>query len=90
MKIQIDTQNKIVKVEDSVKLQELFTFLKRILEDDFATYKLEANTKIINWSNSVYVPYNTNPFWYKQIHATNFNAVKNNIASNNVLNYEVK
>lgn len=58
MKIQIDTGNKIIKVEEKVKVIELYDFLHKIFTyDELKQYSLDVNT-IINWSNPITIdPY---------------------------------
>jgi hypothetical protein len=52
MKIQLDTTNKTIKIEESVNLNELFELLNKILPNDtWKEFKLETNT-IINWNST--------------------------------------
>jgi len=58
MKVQIDTELKIIKVEDSVNFKELLEFLMKILPDGWHEYKLLTNSKI------EYIPYYPLRRWY--------------------------
>ena len=73
MKIQIDTQGKIIKIENSVNLGELIQSLKKLLPGEWGNYTLETQT-IINWSNPIVIekwpnvyPYNPTPWWQQPI-----------------------
>ena len=57
MKIQIDTELKIIQVEQQCKLVELFDFVKKIFPDNkWKEYSIEAIPYIYNWNNPIYVP----------------------------------
>jgi hypothetical protein len=69
MKIQLDTENKVIKVEEAVSLGELTETLERILPNgEWKNFKLETQTQI-NWNpNPIiierpYQPYNPRPWW---------------------------
>jgi len=67
MKIQLDTTQKIIKVEEAVNLGEFLELLEKLLpKNKWKEFKLETQT-IINWSNPItiqpYVPYVPNPRW---------------------------
>jgi hypothetical protein len=55
MKLQIDTKNKTIKVEEKVKFDELIKVLNKLLPKEWKEYSLESGT-VINW----YQPYQ----WY--------------------------
>lgn len=59
MKVLIDTENKILKLEDSVNLGEFIEKIKVMLPN-WKEFKIETNT-VINWS-SPYIPYQA-PWW---------------------------
>lgn len=68
MKIQLDTTNKTIKVEDSVNINEFFEIIKKILpNNEWKEFKLETST-IINWSDPIVIKYYNpyNPTWVKQ------------------------
>lgn len=70
MKLQIDTKEKTIKVEDNVRLGDLCDTLERLLpEGIWHDYTLEANTVINNWTNPIIikeiVPYAPTPIWYE-------------------------
>lgn len=48
MKVQIDTEKKIIRVEQNIKLFELMNFLDKIYPDDeWQSFELETNCKIV-------------------------------------------
>lgn len=49
MKLQLDTTNKTIKVEENVKVSELIKLLKQILPNDYLDFTLETHTSIVNW-----------------------------------------
>lgn len=60
MKISINTKDKLIKIEESVSLGELFTQLEELLPDmKWREYTLEIGC--VNWGNPIpnipYVPY---------------------------------
>ncbi len=67
MKIQIDSEKKIIKVEDSnVELGELVKHLEKLLPKGhpfghWKEYKLETNTVIYNWTNPIVIYPNLYP-----------------------------
>ena len=67
MKIQLDTKNKTIKVEENINLKELVDFLDKILPKEWQKFTLETQTIINNWNNPIYiekqVPYYPNPIW---------------------------
>jgi hypothetical protein len=71
MKIQIDTTNKVLKIEESVNLKELFKIVQMLLPSDWEEYKLEVNTIIVGWQNPIIVekPYPVYP-WYQPYYTT--------------------
>jgi hypothetical protein len=92
MKLQLDTTNKIVKIEESVNLNDLFELLNKILPEVWQEFKLEVNT-VINWSNPIVIePYIYPVYpWWKQpyIYGTpNTNPYKTNYLSSGIYNIE--
>jgi len=68
MKIQLNTNDKTIKIEESVNICDLFKFLDKLLPKDspigyWKDFKLETNTTITYWNNPIYVPF-TSPFYY--------------------------
>ena len=54
MKIQIDTDNKTIKLEDNISLNELFKKIKKLFPDnEWKEYKLETNTTIQTCYNPI-------------------------------------
>lgn len=67
MRIQIDTELKTIRLEQSAKITELLDVVKKLLpENEWKKYTLETNVVINNWSNPIYIdryiPY-TYPGW---------------------------
>lgn len=69
MKIQLDTTQKIVKVEGIVNLEALYETLKKLLpRGEWKGFSLEANTTI-SWVNPITIPiyptypHNPYPWW---------------------------
>ena len=57
MKIQIDTTEKIIKIEEKVNLGELFSKLEELFPDlKWREFNLETNTAIY-WTNPIQYPY---------------------------------
>ena len=65
MKIQIDTANKILKIEESVNLKELFKIVNNLLPDSWEEYTLESNSIIIGWQNPIIIE---NPVYPYQVY----------------------
>ena len=59
MKIQIDTKEKTIKVEETVKFSELIKVLNKLLPKEWKEYSLQSNA-VIYWSQ----PYT---WYYSQI-----------------------
>jgi len=59
MKIQIDTEKKLIKIEETANLGQFFSILEELLPDlKWREYDLEAVETIINWTNPIpYIPY---------------------------------
>ena len=56
MKLNINTTDKIIRLEEQVNLGELFTFLEEILPDlKWREYSIEVNV-VNNWGNPIYTP----------------------------------
>lgn len=69
MKIQLDTTNKTVKIEESVSLETFYDFITKLLpNDEWKNYQLKVEL-ITNWSYPItikeYIPYWQQP-WYNQ------------------------
>lgn len=69
MKIQLDTTQKTIKVEESVNLGELTETLERILPNgEWKQFKIETNTVINNFSSPIVIrEYPYRPYhwpWY--------------------------
>lgn len=56
MKIQLDTKNKVIKIESAVKLKELISVLQKLLPDNlWQQFTLEPNEVINHWTNPVII-----------------------------------
>lgn len=69
MKIQLDSVQKIIRVEENVNLGELVKYLDKLLPKNsqigyWKDFTLETNTVIYNWSNPIIYDYNTFPKWW--------------------------
>jgi hypothetical protein len=57
MKIQLDTENKTIKLEKDVVLSTLIETLEKLLpHGEWKEFTLETNTVIHHWSNPVVIP----------------------------------
>jgi hypothetical protein len=57
MKIQLDTQNKTIQLEQEVVLSTLIETLEKLLPNgEWKDFTLETNTVIHQWSNPVVIP----------------------------------
>ena len=69
MKLFIDTENKVIKIEEKVNLGELIEKIKKLLPGEWKEYKLEANTQMY-WANPIVIHewpiYPSNPYWWNQ------------------------
>lgn len=63
MKLQIDTVAKTITLEQSAKITELLSVVKKLFpHDEWKEYALQAVVTIYNWHNPVYIPFTfTNP-----------------------------
>lgn len=66
MKLQLDTNTKTIRIEESVNLGELTEMLAKILPKDWKDYKIET-TVIQNYAAPIIIerhrPYRTLPWW---------------------------
>jgi hypothetical protein len=61
MKIQIDFDNKVIKLESNVNLKEFYDKIKTIL-DNWQEFSLHTNT-VINWNNYPVYSYDYTKRW---------------------------
>ena len=87
MKIQIDTVNKIIKIEEKVNLEELYTMLNSLFPNNtWREYSLETSV-LQMWSNPIYVPYYPpNPVYPWWEYTTTGTTISTN--SNSIYNVE--
>lgn len=65
MKLQLDTENKKIKLESTVKLKDLVKTLNSLFPNkEWKDYDLETNTTIVGWTNPIIInpPY-YQPYW---------------------------
>jgi hypothetical protein len=94
MKIQLDTENKVIKVEEVVNLGELTETLERLLPNgEWKDFKLDTQTQI-NWTpnpiiirEQPYQPYNPGPWWEYPWITYGTNSIN---VSGEVTNYSLK
>jgi len=56
MKIQLDTESKIIKIENSIKFGELVEALEKLLpKGEWKKYELQTNTIINSWTNPIII-----------------------------------
>lgn len=67
MKIQIDFDNKIIKVEGKVNFKELVDKVKMLLPDEWREFELETNTIIYYNYPTIYSPIYPYPHWIPYI-----------------------
>jgi hypothetical protein len=64
MKIQLDTDNKTIKLDSDVKLSELIETLEKLLPKGlWKNFTLETNVTINNWSNPIVIERKTVPYY---------------------------
>jgi hypothetical protein len=54
MKIQLDTKEKVIRIEEKVNLKDFMDVIKKILPDIWKEYTLETNS-VINWTNPIVI-----------------------------------
>ena len=80
MKLQLDTTNKTIKVEESVKLVKFMDTVKKLLpNNEWKDFTLETNTTINYGSYPVYVEKWTQPWYGRPWYYCN-----NSLGSNNL------
>lgn len=82
MKIQLDTTNKTIKVEESVNLKELTEALEKLLPNgEWKEFTLHTNTVIQNFSSPIIIREQRYPYWWNSPWYSTGNV---RLASNNV------
>ena len=87
MKIQLDFDMKIIKVENKVNLFDFVTKIKNILPD-WKIWHLECNTVINNWTNPIVID-RWHPYTYPYNPVTWEATCGDNQETTGVLNLEV-
>lgn len=63
MRIQLDTTNKTIKLEDGVNLKEFFSKVQQILPNgEWEDFTLETNTTIQQWANPIIIKEYPSPY----------------------------
>ncbi len=75
MKLQLNTTDKTVTLEEAVKIGDLTDILEKLLPGEWKTYTVNTNTSI-NWGNPIiireYPKYPSYPYWWNSpIYSTN-------------------
>lgn len=66
MKLEIDTTDKTVTFEDSVKIEELIDTLVKMFPDEWKEYSIKPFVKVVSYPIYYYYPvynYNNTPYW---------------------------
>jgi len=94
MKIQIDTDNKVLTIEDSVNLGDFIGFLNKLFpNEEWKKFKLEVKV-IQNWTNPIIIERekpswpNTQP-WITYSNHDKFDYDNERIKSKTLLNFKV-
>ena len=63
MKIQIDTNAKVIRLLESANFAKFVKFAKKLLGEEYEEFTLEvvANIQYVPWYNPIYIPY-TQPY----------------------------
>ena len=101
MKVQLDTVNKTIKVEENINLDEFITKVKLLLGKDYKSFTLQTGT-ITYWYNPItwtpYNPYYQDPSYYTGTYNVGYDvALTNNQdnvsvtenANSNIVNFEM-
>jgi len=84
MKIQLDTTNKTIKLDEDVLLSKLVETLNKLLPNkEWHKFTLQTNTVFEHWTSPIYIekyikpyePYNTWQPWYWSSSSINDNKV---------------
>ena len=54
MRLQIDTVAKTIKLEQSAKITEILSTIKKLLPNDWKDYSLEAVQTIFDWNYPIH------------------------------------
>ena len=63
MKIQLDTENKVIRLEERVNVEKLLKLLEQLLPREWMKYDLEINN-ITNWINPIVIKEIERPYVY--------------------------
>ena len=83
MKIQLDTKNKTIKIENNVKLSELVDTLEKLLPKGlWKEFELQSNVTINNWSSPIIIERETILPWkytWYNTNNTNYTSLKSGV-----------
>lgn len=77
MKIQLDTENKTIKLESSVEMSKLIDTLNKLFPNkEWKKFTLETNTTIAHWSSPIVIERYHQPYypWYYVVSASSKSA----------------
>ena len=93
MKIQLDTTNKTIKLEENVKLAEFIKFLKHILPNQWEDFTLETHTTISYWHDPIVIKPYVDPWWQQPWYYCSTGATNEKMNADikgNEANYQLK
>lgn len=70
MKIQIDTNTKVIRLLESANFSRFVKFAKKLLAEEYEQFTLECTTEHVYWNNPIYIPtvrYIPNPWAWPTI-----------------------
>ena len=70
MKIQLDTVNKTIKVQENINLREFITKIQVLLGKEYEEYTLHTDTIPEYWYNPIYIPFPTEPIYPSPYYST--------------------
>lgn len=68
MRVQIDTEDKTIRILNRINLADFITAMEKILGDDFFEYSIDVNSTYVTWTNPYYYTLtstNANPDYLK-------------------------
>lgn len=69
MKLQLDTENKTIKIESDITLKDLVSTLEKLLPGEWKSFTLQTHTLIQSWTQPYviekHIKYEEYP-WYKR------------------------
>lgn len=93
MKIQLDTDNKTIRLESDVLLSKLITTLNSLLPNkEWKKYMLQTNTTINNWSSPIVIKERYVPSypWYEKPYAIWCSTTEKSLGSQGITGSTIK